>query len=552
MGDDPDGVEIVGAASGVADTGGCFTAGEKAGRRALEALGIAAAPVKLPEVVEGPLGWANDCLRTKSRLGKAFVDLQNDVTDKDLALAVGEGYASAEHAKRYTTLGMATDQGRSASVNAAAVLADALGAKIADVGTTTARPPYAPIAIGALAGHSVGADMQPTRKTPMHAWHEANGAVFMETGLWLRPQYYIRDGRTDWLVNAKREARATRQSVGISDVSTLGKIDIQGPDAATFLNRLYINGWSKLAVGRARYGLMLREDGFVMDDGTTARLGEEHFLMTTTTANAGPVMAHMEFCHQVHWPDLDVQFVSVSEQWAQIAVAGPNSRAALAPLVGDLDLSNEAFAFMSAREISFLGGIEARLFRISFSGELAYELAVPADYGIAAWEAIMASGKAHGITPYGMEALSILRIEKGHATGAEIDGRTTAHDLGFGRMMSKRKDYIGRRMAEREAFQAGDRRRFVGFAAICNERLHAGAHLLPRGAELVATNDQGWISSVAYSPERGRWIGLGFLERGPERIGEELLAAELLGGRQVAVEVCNPVFFDPEGKRLHG
>ncbi len=390
----------------------------------------------------------------------------------------------------------------------------------------------------------------------MYDWHAAHGATFVEAGLWVRPQYYTREGETDWLESAVREARATRASVGLSDVTTLGKIEIHGPDAAEFLNRLYINGWKKLPVGKARYGVMLREDGFVFDDGTTARLGPEHYVMTTTTVNAGAVMAHMEYCQQVLWPTLDVQFVSVTEQWAQMAIAGPRARDVLAGLVGGLDLSNEAFPFMAAREIDFLGHIPARLFRISFSGELAYELAVPADYGLLAWERIMEAGAPFGITPYGLEALSILRIEKGHPAGPELDGRTTARDLGLHRMMSRQKDYIGRRLAERPALLDPERPRLVGLKTIDPAaRLRAGSHLIVPGDDWRAENDEGWISSVAYSPMLERWIGLGFLKGGARRHGEVLTALELLAGdgrdNEIAVEVTNPVFFDPKGERLH-
>ena len=388
----------------------------------------------------------------KDSRAKAFVDFQNDVTVKDIALANQEGFRSVEHLKRYTTLGMATDQGKVANVTGLAILAEVSGRAIPEVGTTTYRPPYVPVSFGAMSGHHRGKDFRPTRLPPSHQWAAEQGAVFVESGAWLRAQYYPRGGEKDWLETVNREVTATRGSVGVCDVSTLGKIEIEGADAAAFLDRVYTNTFSTLPVGKARYGLMLREDGFVMDDGTTSRLAPERFFMTTTTAQAGRVMQHLEFCHQVLWPTLDVQMVSVSEQWAQFSVAGPRSRDVLRKLVDEkFDLADKAFPYLAAKEITVAGGITARLFRLSFSGEMAYELGVPARYGDAAIRAIMAAGAEFGITPYGTEALGVMRIEKGHVAGNEINGQLTARDLGLGRMMSTKKDYIGRVMAQRPA-----------------------------------------------------------------------------------------------------
>ncbi len=545
---------IAGAANGIYDTAGCLAAGAAVATSALDAMGMSGAKGDTAlDVDEGPSGQIEPFFYVKDATGKCFVDFQNDVTDKDLKLAIQEGYDSAEHAKRYTTFGMATDQGKTGSLNGAAILADALGSSIADVGVTTARPPYTPVSFGAWAGHAVGEEFQPTRRTPMHDWHEENGAVFVEAGLWYRPAYYREPGETTWQESSDREVLATRGSVGLSDVSTLGKIDVQGPDAGAFLNKLYVNGWTKLAVGKARYGLMLREDGFVMDDGTTSRLDEDHYLMTTTTANAGPVMAHMDYCHQILWPELDVQFVSVTEQWAQMAIAGPNARKTLQGVVDDFDLSNEAFPFMGAANLTILGGMPARLFRISFSGELAYELAVPADLGIAAWKGIMAAGAPYNITPYGLEALGAMRIEKGHPAGPELDGRTTADDLGMGRMHSKIKDFIGKTLAERPALKETNRPQLVGIRPVdASERVSAGAHLLPPGAEQVIANDQGWISSASHSPTLESWIGIGFLKNGRDRIGERLLAVDFVREREYQVEIVSPHMVDPKGEKLHG
>lgn len=544
---------VAGAANGVYDTAGCLQAGERAATVALSALGMTPKDaVVARDIDEGPHGNLEAFFHVTGAEGKCFVDFQNDVTDKDLKLAVKEGYDSAEHAKRYTTFGMATDQGKTGSLNGAAILADALNATIADVGVTTARPPYTPVALGAWGGHAVGAEFMPTRRTPMHAWHEEHGAVFVEAGLWYRPAYYLRSGEKDWLEASDREVLATRGSVGICDVSTLGKIDVQGSDAGAFLNKLYINGWTKLPVGKARYGLMLREDGMVMDDGTTSRLAEDHYIMTTTTANAAGVMAHMEYCHQVIWPELDVQYVSVTEQWAQMAIAGPKSRDVLSRIVDDFDISNEAFPFMGAAELTILGGMPARLFRISFSGELAYELAVPADYGIEAWKGVMAAGAPYQITPYGLEALGAMRIEKGHAAGQELDGRTTADDLGLGGMMSKAKDFVGKTLSGRPGLVDPMRPKMVGLRPTdTTQRVNAGAHLLPHGAEKVIANDQGWISSAAHSPVLDSWIGLGFVKNGRNRLGERLLAVDFVRGREYEVELVSPHMVDPKGEKLH-
>ncbi len=355
--------------------------------------------------------------------------------------------------------------------------------------------------------------------------------MFVESGAWLRAQYYPRAGEKDWLETVNREVAATRASVGVCDVSTLGKIEIEGADAAVFLDRVYTNTFSTLPVGKSRYGLMLREDGFVMDDGTTSRLAPERFFMTTTTAQAGRVMQHLEFCHQVLWPELDVQMVSVSEQWAQFSIAGPRSRDVLRKLVDEkYDLGDRAFPYLAAKEIA-VGGVAARLFRLSFSGEMAYELAVPARYGDAAIRAIMAAGEEFSITPYGTEALGVMRIEKGHVAGNEINGQLTARDLGLGRMMSKKKDYIGRVMAQRPALLEPDRPALAGFKPVDRKaRLRAGAHFLSVGAAANAGNDEGYMTSVAFSPMLGHWIGLGVLKRGPERAS--VARARLRSGAQ--------------------
>ncbi|MCK1520084.1 sarcosine oxidase subunit alpha family protein [Bradyrhizobium sp. 17] len=550
----PPNLAVAGSAAGRFTLAEALKDGARLGREAAAEVGLAPAAAEAAHATDAELNGLMPVWRVSGGKGKAFVDLQNDVTDKDVEIAAREGFRSVEHLKRYTTLGMATDQGKTSNFAGLAIMAEQSGRAIRETGTTSFRPPYTPVAIGALAGHHRGKDFRPARLAPTHEWSCQQGAVFVETGQWLRAQYYPKPGENDWLTAVNREVLAVRGSVGFCDVSTLGKIDIQGVDATEFLERVYINGWKALPVGKARYGLMLREDGFVLDDGTTSRLGEHHFLMTTTTANAGKVMQHLEFCHQVLWPELDVRMVSVSEQWAQASIAGPRSRDVLHRVVdAEHDISNDAFPYLAAREITVGRGIAARLFRISFSGELAYELAVPAEYGEAMMRALMVAGEPYGITPYGTEALGVMRIEKGHVGGNEINGQTTARDLGLGKMMSSKKDFIGRLMAKREALMESHRPSFIGVRPVnSSDRLRAGAHFLGVGRAAEMENDEGYMTSVAYSPNLKQWIGLGFIKNGGSRIGERVRAFDPVRNGDVEVEICSPVFLDPEGTRLHG
>jgi len=549
-GDLPPGMEVAGAAAGLVSLGDCLASGEAAGADAARAGGFAPAalrgPRPQPEAAHATPVWQVE----KSR-GKAFVDFQNDVSVSDVKLAMREGFRVPEHVKRYTTLGMATDQGKTSNLNAAALIASQSGRYVGAVGTTTFRPPFTPVTIGALAGHHRGPDFRPKRLAPSHIWAEGRGAVFVEVGAWMRALMFPEAGE-DPQATVNREVKNTRTHVGVCDVSTLGKIDIQGSDAGAFLDRVYINGFSKLAVGKARYGLMLREDGFAMDDGTTARLAEDHYYMTTTTANAVKVSQHLEFCQQVLWPELDVQTVSVTEQWAQYAVAGPKSRKVIEALLDSgQDMSNDAFPYMACGAFTVCGGVAARLFRLSFSGELAYEIAVPARYGDALMRAILEAGAPHGIAPYGTEALGVMRIEKGHAAGPELNGQTTAHDLGLGRMASKKKEYIGRFMSERAALNAPERAALVGLRPLDRaSRIRAGAHLMPKEAAATAANDQGYVTSMAYSPELGGWIALAMLSDGPSRHGEVVKVADPLRNEESLAEVCAPCFIDPDGERL--
>ena len=547
----PPGLSVVGSARGEYGLTRVIEQGASAGATAASDCGLDAKPLS-PVTTESAGHGSSPVWTALAGNEKAFVDFQNDVTASDVELAHREGFRAVEHLKRYTTLGMATDQGKTSNVAGHAMMAALCGVDIGRAGTTVFRPPYTPVAIGALAGHHRGKDFRPYRLTPSHDWAREQGAVFVETGLWLRAQYFPQPEDTGWLDAVIREVNAVRGRVGVCDVSTLGKIDIQGADAAEFLNRVYINGWTALAVGKARYGLMLREDGFVMDDGTTARLGDTHFVMTTTTANAGRVMQHLEFCHQALWPSLDVRMVSVTEQWAQYAIAGPRSRDVLRGIVDSAyDISNEAFPYLASGGVTVGGGVEARLFRISFSGELAYELAVPASYGDAAIRAIMQAGTPYGIHPYGTEALGVMRIEKGHVAGNELNGQTTARDLGLGKMMSGKKDYIGRVMAARPALLEAERPRFVGFRPVePSDRLRAGAHFVSAGRPATAEHDEGFMTSVAYSPTLKHWIGLGLLRNGPERHGERIRCVDPLRDAAFDVEVCSPVFVDPNEERL--
>ena len=559
----PPGMLVAGAANGTFNHLDCIAEGTAAGSVAAESTGHRSGLVKAqstdeaPGLREGPVPSEptydiKPYWQVGGGKGRAWVDHQNDVTVKDIELSFREGMHSVEHLKRYTTLGMATDQGKTANVLALAIMAGLTGKTIQETGTTIYRPPYTPVPIAAFAGRSRGREFRPVRLTPSHIWAEERGAVFVEAGNWMRAQWYPIAGETRWRESVDREVRATRGSVGICDVTTLGKIDIQGQDAAELLNRVYSNGFSTLPVGKVRYGLMLREDGIAYDDGTTARLGEHHYLMTTTTANAVLVFRNLEFARQCLWPGLDVHLISVTDGWAQFAVAGPNSRKLLRKIIDpEHDISNQAFPFMACGPVSVCGGVGARLFRISFSGELAYEIAVPARYGRSMMAALMSSGEEFGAVPYGTEALGVMRIEKGHAAGNELNGQTTAYNLGLGRMVSQRKDCIGNVLSRRPEMLREDAVKLAGFRPIDRAReLRAGAHFIERGASATTENDLGWMSSVAYSPTLGHHIGLGFIRRGSERYGDIVVATDPLRDSSVEVEVVSPHFFDPDGERL--
>ncbi len=543
------GLHSAGACNGVFSTAACLRDGAGAANRALDALGLKGAVPEMPEAEDAnynltPL-WA------VPGKGRAWLDFQNDVTVKDVKQAASENFRSVEHMKRYTTQGMATDQGKNSNVNALAVLADATGRGIPETGTTTFRAPYSPVSIAAMGASGQGAGFAPQRYTTSHGASVARGAPMIEAGLWYRPSFFPTKGETNWRQSCDREVNMVRQAVGVCDVSTLGKIDIQGPGAAELLDFVYTGMFSTLKTGRARYGLMLREDGHVMDDGTTARLGDTHYLMTTTTAAAGEVMRHLEFAHQGLMPHLDVSFISVTEQWAQFAIAGPKSRELLDRLL-DSPLNRDDWPFMACGAVT-VQGIAARLFRISFSGEHAYELAVPARYGAALFDLLLERAGALGGGPYGMEALNVLRIEKGFITHAEIHGRVTPSDIGMGRMISAKKDCIGKTMSQRPGLTDKAREQLVGLKPTgAVKQLTSGAHLFSQEDAGVRVNGQGYVTSVAFSPTLGHMIGLGFLKNGPARHGEIIRMVDHLRGVETLCEVVNPVFFDPEGGRARG
>ena len=508
--------------------------------------------ISIPNVNEKKYG-AHDkfwCMPLpKNENPKRFVDFQNDVSVSDIEIALREGYRSIEHVKRYTTLGMATDQGRTSNLNGLQLVSNIENKIVPEVGHTTFRPPFTPITIGTIVGREVGMEYMPTRKTPMHEWHEKNNAVFVDAGAWKRPRYY-KQGNETLFEASKREAKNVRENVGICDVTTLGKIDIKGPDAAEFLNRVYTNAWMKLPVGKARYGLMLREDGIVMDDGTTTRISENHYHMTTTTAQAANVLSHLEYYLQIVWPELNVNVVSTTEQWAGAAIAGPKSRDMLSKLYPDLDVSNEALPFMGYKEAEFFG-VPSRIFRISFSGELAYEINVKSDHGMFMWEKMMEVGKEFGNQPYGTEALSTLRIEMGHVAGPELDGRTIPSDVSLNGLVSKKKDFIGKNSLGREAFNVESRQKIVGLIPIDRKSsIPEGSHIVQDQNAKLPNPKLGHVSSSCWSVENNNPFSLAIMKDGKNMIGKKFFAVSPLKNKSIEVEVISSHYVDPEGKRV--
>ena len=549
----PSDMTLAGAVNGNFSTTSALTDGKMEGLNAAQSLGYASAICDLPESEDSPINitpfwWV------KASKKRAWVDYQNDVTAKDIVLAMQEGFRSAEHVKRYTTLGMAPDQGKISNVIGLGIMANVANQAIKDTGTTIFRPPYTAVPIGAFAGPHTGQHFRPTRETPSHKFTREKNAKFVESGAWLRAQYIPQGKETHWRESVDREVIAIRNHVGITDVSTLGKIDVQGVDAANFLDKIYANTITTLNVGKCRYGLMLREDGIVMDDGTVAHLSSNHYVITTTTANAAQVYRHMEFCHQCLWPDLDVSLIPVTEQWAQYAIAGPKARILLKQLVDqNFDISNTAFPYLACGEITICHGIRARLFRLSFSGELAYEIAVPNRYGDSLIRKLIQTGENLNAVLYGTEAMGVMRIEKGHPAGNELNGRTTARDLGFGKMVSKKKDCIGSVLSQRVGLNQNNRPILVGFKSTNpQDQITAGSHLFNIEEALVPDNDLGYLTSVAYSPMLENYIALGYLKQGKYWKGTKLRAVDMLQNKDIEIEVVSPHFFDPEGARLHG
>jgi len=483
--------------------------------------------------------------------GKAFVDFQNDVTAKDVRLAVQEGFRSIEHIKRYTTTGMATDQGRTSNLNALSIASDALHTQVPQVGLTTFRPPFTPVTFGALANFSRDGDLDPLRQTPLHDWAAGRGAVFEDVGLWRRARYFPR-ARETMREAVARECLATRRSAGLFDASTLGKIEVVGPDAAEFLNRMYTGSWSKLAVGRCKYGVMLREDGFIFDDGVIGRLAGDRFHVTTTTSGAARVLAHMEDYLQTEFPDLAVWLTSTTEQWAVIAVNGPRARDIVGSVVEGFDLSNAAFPHMSVA-LARMGDMPVRLFRVSFTGELGYEINVPAGRATQAWQAILDAGGAHDICPYGTETMHVLRAEKGYIiVGQDTDGTVTPDDAGLGWAVGKTKpDFVGQRSLRRPDMIEPSRKQLVGLLpADPTLVLEEGAQLLAEEMIGEPGSSLGHVTSSYWSSTLGRSIAMGLVESGRRWMGQTLFAST--GRGFTAVTVGATVIHDPGGERLNG
>jgi sarcosine oxidase subunit alpha len=477
---------------------------------------------------------------------KQFVDFQLDVTSRDIDIALEEGFESIQHVKRYTTANQGTDQGKISGTNLAILIAQKTGKEISEIGPTTFRPPYTPITFGAIAGRSLLDQFDPVRQTSIHDWHVRAGAEFENVGQWKRPWFYPKANETidDAVI---RECLAVRNSVGICDASTLGKIEINGPDSAEFLNRVYVNNWSKLQIGRCRYGLMLGDDGNVMDDGVTAKIGENKYLMHTTTSGAATVMDWLERWLQTEWPELKVYLTSVTDQWSTISINGPNSRKVLGKLCDDIELSNESFPFMSFKA-GTVSNVNARVFRVSFAGELSYEINVDSEYGSLVWQAIMDAGREFCITPYGTESMHVLRAEKGYViVGQDTDGSVTPVDLGYGKMLSKTKDFLGKRSLDRKEMVRSDRKQFVGLMPFQSSKK------IPEGAQIVESlaNQSvmiGHVTSSYFSPILDKYIALALIQSGRNRKGEYVYAIDTKGGK-IKSEIVNPVFYDSKGDR---
>ncbi|MBP2321788.1 sarcosine oxidase subunit alpha [Kibdelosporangium banguiense] len=543
---------VVGAANGTFDLAAALAEASEAGVEAAAAVGYPASAPALPKVEPTEVTPAQPVWLVPGDPRNQFVDLQRDATVADIQRAVGAGMRSPEHIKRYTTIGTGADQGRTSNIPTLGVIAAALDTTPGELGTTTFRAPAVPVSFALMAGRDRGHLHDPVRTTPIHSWHVAAGAEFENVGHWKRPWFYAKPGE-DMETAVLRECRTARTGVGIQDASTLGKIEVVGADAGEFLNRMYTNAFKKLAVGSARYGLMCKTDGMVFDDGVVMRLAEDRYYVTTTTGGAANVLDWFEEWSQTEWPELDVKFTSVTEQWSTIAVVGPQSRAVVGLLAPDLDVSNEAFGFMTFRDTVLSNGIPARIARISFSGELAYEVNVSGWYGLAAWEAIFEAGKPYDITPYGTETMHVLRAEKGFPiVGQDTDGTVTPEDLGMSWIVSKVKDFVGKRSLRRPDTARPDRKHLVGLLPV------DPTELLPEGAQMVSDGVsmtppvpmEGHVTSSYRSAALERTFALALIKNGRNRIGETLLAP--LGDRVIAATVTEPVFYDKEGARRDG
>ena len=551
-GDIKENISVIGSAKGIWNEKDCIESGLVGANEAMNTLGIHKKEISFPSVG----GWSNSIeplfeVKSNKFPSKSFVDFQHDVTAEDVRLAHREGFISVEHLKRYTTLGMANDQGKMGNIIGLSLMAEQLDKTIPEVGTTVFRPPYTPVPIGALTGRNVGKHFRPLRVTPMNQWNIDHGAKMIEVGLYQRPWYYPKKNETlsDSYI---RETKIVRKTVGICDVTSLGKIAIQGPDATELVNRIYTNPFAKLPLGKARYGIMLRDDGIVMDDGTSWRLGENEYFMTTSTAAAAKVMSWLEELLQTRWTDLKVNVTSVSEQWAGAAIAGPKSRNVLNECVFDpSEITNENLPFMGVLETKLKEGTPCRIVRISFSGELAYEMYIESDYANGMMDILWESAQKYDGCLYGLEALGALRVEKGHVTGAELDGRVTIDDAGLGKMASTKKSYIGSAMRKRGVLNADDREILVGFFPI-NEKETFNAGTIVCEKDNIKGQGVGRITSVTHSPELGHWIGIGFVKGGLEKWKDiTLIGADPIRNKQMQIKVVSPHMIDPEGKRMY-
>lgn len=552
------GVHAAGGAHGVYALAETLADGVEAGARAIAATGYQALDIDLPAAA--PVREGQACAlyqvpheKPSLRAPKQFVDLQNDVTAAAIELATREGFESIEHVKRYTAMGFGTDQGKLGNINGMAIAARCLKRTIPEVGTTVFRPNYTPVTFGAIVGRHCGELFDPERYTALHQWHVEHGAEFEDVGQWKRPWYFPRTvaGKTETMHEAvARECRAVREGIGILDASTLGKIDIQGPDAREFLGRVYTNKWAKLPVGKVRYGLMCKDDGMIMDDGTTSCLGENHFLMTTTTGGAAAILEWLEIWHQTEWPELEVYFTSVTDHWATMTITGPEARKLLAE-ISDIDLDRDSFKFMEWRE-GKVAGVPARVFRISFTGELAYEINVQANYAMHVWQTLFAHGKKYDLTPYGTETMHVLRAEKGFIiVGQDTDGSVTPEDLGMQWAIGYDKPFswIGKRALSRPDTQRSDRKQLVGLKPRDPKVvLEEGAQIVFDPNHTIPMPMVGHVTSSYYSPTLDAGFALAVVKGGQHKMGETVYLP-MADGKTHEAEIVSPVFIDPKGER---